>query len=323
MLTKQEYETVKQLIDLSTTIKNLYCDLYQLEISTGKQTSKYNEIILKIKQLLKIQEEVYLRLKENPSSNEKILNYIISNYKNNLSDVNFHNQLVEFDDSIIAIRIASKLSKNSIDNLENKESGLEKDIFSAINISFEVKRNVLLDIIHCLLAVNESYITFSKEFDVNMILKKVKYVVIFLYPELEKEFLENNFEVNKNPYIGYRIFCQFNGLKKELINEVIIAYGVDIYCDIINFMLQYNNDDLRNYKIRAKLINEQSFIRAIFVLLDSETIMKLNSALHDMIDDEGMQERLKNKSKIIEMIIDSYSKVKKDRSIPKIISLKL
>ncbi len=64
MLTKQEFEIAERLIDLSTKIKKSYYDLYQLEISTGKQTIEYKETILKIKQLLKIQEDIYLRKKK-------------------------------------------------------------------------------------------------------------------------------------------------------------------------------------------------------------------------------------------------------------------
>ena len=124
MLTKQEFEIAERLIDLSTKIKKSYYDLYQLEISTGKQTIEYKETILKIKQLLKIQEDIYLSLKKNANSNENILNYIISNYQCSLSDENFYNQLIQFDDSTIIMRIASKLSENSIYNLRKNGSNL-------------------------------------------------------------------------------------------------------------------------------------------------------------------------------------------------------
>ncbi len=221
------------------------------------------------------------------------------------------------------MRIASKLSENSIYNLRKNGSNLEKKIFSAINDSIEVKRNVILDIIRCHLAVNENYINYSKDLDTKLILKKVKYVASFLYFELEEEFLKNNFEINNNPYISYRMFCQFMGVSKDIIEEVVIAYGVEFYANIVNLMLQYNDNNLNDYEVKAKLINEQCFLRAIFILLDDETIMSLNAILHDMIDDVDMQDSLKNKDKIVEMIINAYRKVKKDRSIPKIISLKL
>ena len=51
--------------------------------------------------------------------------------------------------------------------------------------------------------------------------------------------------------------------------------------------------------------------------------MDLNSKFHDLIDDDKMQKVFSTREEVVEMIINAYRKVKNDKNIPKIISLKL
>lgn len=315
-MNKDEYKIVSRLVDIGDKIKNLYYQLYKLELTKISETDK---IILELKKYLQIEKDIYDELEQNPDLNNNILNYFTKNYKKDFEEFDFFKQLITFDDSIIVIRIIAKLSKNYIAGLGKLLSNQDYSIFSSIDDSFKTKRNILLDIVRCFLSIIES----KTELNIKELLKKSKYTISYLYPEIEEEMINTSFKINYNPYISYKMFCQFNGLPKEIINTTTNLYCSEYYVSTINSMLQYTDADLIDKTIKSELIVSQSFLRAIFILLDDETIMELNSALHDMIDDEDMQDILQNKEKIVDMIINAYRKVKKDRAIPKIISLKL
>lgn len=315
-MNKDEYKIVSQLVDIENKIKNLYYQLYKLELTKISETDK---IILELKKYLQIEKDIYDELEQNSDLNNNILNYFTKNYKKDFEEFDFFKQLITFDDSIIVIRIIAKLSKNYIAGLGKLLSNQDYSIFSSIDDSFKTKRNILLDIVRCFLSIIES----KTELNIKELLKKSKYTISYLYPEIEEEMINTSFKINYNPYISYKMFCQFNGWPKEIINTTTNLYCSEYYVSTINSMLQYTDADLIDKTIKSELIVSQSFLRAIFILLDDETIMELNSALHDMIDDEDMQDILQNKEKIVDMIINAYRKVKKDRAIPKIISLKL
>ena len=315
-MNKDEYKIVSRLVDIGDKIKNLYYQLYKLELTKISETDK---IILELKKYLQIEKDIYDELEQNPDLNNNILNYFTKNYNKDFEEFDFFKQLITFDDSIIVIRIIAKLSKNYIAGLGKLLSNQDYSIFSSIDDSFKTKRNILLDIVRCFLSIIES----KTELNIKELLKKSKYTISYLYPEIEEEMINTSFKINYNPYISYKMFCQFNGLPKEIINTTTNLYCSEYYVSTINSMLQYTDADLIDKTIKSELIVSQSFLRAIFILLDDETIMELNSALHDMIDDEDMQDILQNKEKIVDMIINAYRKVKKDRAIPKIISLKL
>ena len=315
-MTKDEYRIINQLVDIENKIKHLYYKLYQLELSM--KTKEFDKTFSELEEYLKIEAELYSSLEKDNKTNNNILNYFIENYRKQIESNNFFKQLISFDDLIIILRIISRLSKNYIDDFSSKLNNQEYQFFSSIDNGLKAKRNILLDILRCFISIVES----KKELDNKEFLKRPKYVVSYLYPDIEKEMVNSSFKINSNTYISYKMFCQINGWPKEMIKTITNLYCSDFYISTINSMLQYFDENLTDSYIKSELIVSQSFLRAIFIFLDDEIIMELNNILHDMIDDEEAHEFLKNKDKIIEIIIEAYRKVKTDRSIPKIILLK-
>ena len=307
-LSKDEYELVNELLNITIKIKNSYDNLYQLEIKKQQQSKEYDEVVLKLKKYCKREDELYSTLKRNFSKISNILNFFKENYEDKLENSNFFKQILEFDDSFVVIRIITKLSKNYIDGFGKRIRTEDLEIFKSINNSFEMKKFILLDILRCFLSIAT-----------NINIDKIKYSLGYIYSEIEEEMIKNKFDVKKNPYISFKVFGQINKLPMEIINEISKIYCLGFYNFIINEMLKYDDEALENEKIKEELVLKQIFLRAIFILLDDETIMELNSIFHDRVDENNFE----NKDKIIEMVINSYRKVKRDRSIPKIISLKL
>ena len=307
-LSKDEYEIIDELLNITIKIKSAYDNLYHLELNHQQQSKEYCQIILKLKDYCEQEKNIYKSLEKDFNKNSNILDFFKENYEDKLDNSKFFQQIISFDDSFVVIRIITKLSQNYIESFGKRIRKEDLEIFNSINNGFEMKRLLLLDIFRCFLSI-------TTKININ----KIKYSLSYAYSEIEKEMFKNNFNAAENPYISFKMFGQINKLPMKIINEISKFYCLEFYNFVINEMLKYNDDDLEDKKIKEELMLNQSFLRAIFILLDDETIMDLNSMFHDKIDEKGFD----NKDKIVEMIIDSYRKVKKDRSIPKIISLKL
>lgn len=322
-LNKNEYEDLSKLINITIKIVNLYNKLYQLELNEKKQTKEYNLFVSKLKQCLTIENNIYNQIMRNLEENKKIIYYLTEKYNKELIHQNYSNQLLKLDEMMIITRIISKLSRNFMNNFDKTLSQEKAQLYHSIYNSIKTKNIIFVDIVKCFLPIVSEITEKQSDLNITKYLKKIKYATSCIYQEIEKEMIISNFEINKNPYISYKFFGQMNGWPLELINEVTKVYCIEFYTNILNSMLVYDDKDLLDKSIMAEMLINQSFLRAIYLLLDDETIMDLNSEFHDLIDDDDYQSILNNREIVIDLIIKSYKKVKFDKSIPKIISLKL
>ena len=327
-LKKEDYEDINSLIMISAQIKDLYDELYKLELNGKKGTSEYQAVITRLKSSLFVEDNIYGRIGDDYDKNIQILIYL--NQNNHLEE--FERKIPIFSPNLVMARISAKLTRNimlktgSVIPDEVKYfleiNGISsKELTDSLSTSINVKESITLDLMNCLLAIIEDKQHPDK--DVNNQLKETKYTVSYLYHKVEKSLLENGFEIEKNPYVETILVGQMSHWPKEIIEKIKQLYGIEYYNQTINAMLVYEDEDLKDKNIMTKMIVYQSFLRTIFLLFDGDTIMDLNSKFHDLIDDDKMQKVFSTREEVVEMIINAYRKVKNDKNIPKIISLKL
>lgn len=319
-LKKEDYENISRLINISQQINSLYDELYQLELTNQKE--EYISTINKLKSMLLIEDDIYVKIGNSYEKNIQILNYLKENRPLSLLS---QDDLV-FETELVIMRIVSKLNKNVLADSQNlipdeikTNPLLAQQITQILTSSINIRDSILTDLMYCLLAI------IQKESDINVhqYLKKVKYKISYLYPKIEKNMLERNFSVEENPWMETILIGQINHYPKDVINEIKQLYGKEYYNKILETMLIYDDEDLKDDQTMNAVLLKQFFLRAIFLLLDDETIMDLNDEFHDLLDNCELQKIFKRKQKIIKMILSAYRKVKQDKSIPKIISLKL
>ena len=328
-LKKEDYEDINSLIMISSQIKDLYDELYKLELDGKKETVEYSKVIEKLKSSLFVETNIYDRIGNSYEKSIQILMYL---EQDNSKLKELEEIIPIFSSNLIISRIKSRIIRNAIlksANIIPDEAKLflsingvsSKEIMESFSSSINIKESITLDLMNCLLAIIEKETISDKK--INNGLKETKYIVSYLYQKVEKSLLENGFEIEKNPYIETILVGQINHWPNEIISKIKNLYGLEYYSQVLKSMLLYDDEDLKDDRIMIKMIINQTFLRTVFLLLDDETIMDLNSSFYDLIDDDKLQNVFENRQKIIEMIINAYRKVKKDKSIPKVISLKL
>lgn len=324
-LKKDDYEDINSLISISSQIKDLYNELYKLELSGKKLSEEYISVIKRLKTTLFVENNIYERIGLSYEKNSAILRYLNENVKENQE---FEQELFSFDADLIIPRITSRLTENVIKNCQElipdelKELDfLKQHVTNSLNNSFDIRDSIIKDLINCLLAIIQK--EHNKNPNISNYLKKLKYKVSYFQPKMEMNLLDNNFEIEENPYVESLLISQIYNWPKEIIDEIKQLYGVEYYKRELKTMLVYEDEDLKDDFIMSEMIIGQAFLRAIFLLLDDEIIMTLNDSFNDLINSEKLKPIFANRQEVIKMIINAYEKVKIDKSIPKIISLKL
>ncbi len=328
MLKKEDYEDINSLIAISSQINDIYDELYLLELDNQKGTKIYQKVLEKLKTSIFVENNIYERIGTSYDKTLDILNYLS---ENGVELQQFAEEIPIFSSNLVVSRILNRFVSNitiSQDILpQDLKLMLEKDgvayheVTDSFTASMKVKNSITNDLINCLLAILEKEP--NKNVDINNNLKKTKYMVSYLYQNIENNLIKNNFQIELNPYVETIIIAQMSNWPKEIIKKIKTLYGLEYYETIVKSMLLYDDEDLENEKIMTKMIINQAFLRTVFLLLDDGMIMDLNSDFHDLIEKDDLQEIFKTREKTIEIIINAYRKVKQDKGIPKIISLKL
>lgn len=322
VLTQEDYRDISDLILISNKIKKIYDELYNIEIYKNKDSEEYYNKLCKLKDVIDIENGIYKKIGDNNHKNLTILGYLL---KDKIDIKELIEEFLIFSSNPIMSRILNHFIRNIVKDKDIIPEFLsiffqdyqiaKNEITNSILSSYEFKDSLNSDLINCLLAIIEK----EKNIEITDKLKEVKYLVSYLYPDLESCLVKNNFEIEKNPYVGSIFVGQTNKWPQEIIKKIRIMYGLTYYEDTVNSMLQYCDEDLLDNNIKYKLVISQIFLRTVFIILDSETIMELNDSFHIMVDEGGFEFN----QKIIEMIKKAYKNVKRDKSIPKILSLKM
>ena len=328
-LTKNDYEDISSLIMISKQINSLYEELYQLELEGKKESEDYNIVIDRLKSTIFVEKNIYDRIGKSFEKNVEILNYLKSD---DSETSNLQDGLFIFEQDLIISRILLNLYKNVMENSQNllpdemklmlSLSGMtNNEINRYISISVNVRESIITDILNCLIAIIQK--EENKNPSISKHLKKVKYTISYLYSKIENNLLEKKFKNEENPYMETMLIGQFYHWPIELIDKIKRMYILNFYNQILRLMLLLNDEDLKNDEILSKMIISQGILRTIFLSLDDETITDLKKEFIELIEELNSYNVIKNRQKIINMIIDIYGKVKSDRTIPKVILLKL
>ena len=322
-LTKEELETIKLLIAITESIKESYDKLINLEIAGKKETDKYKRCLDSLKISINLERSIYEKIAIDKC--ETFLQYLYLNEKNYTSKE--EKAIFDKDKNLIISRIMIKLKRKIIGDVNYVKSAILQPEAEAFLLEFkgEIKRSmeyaikigpvILNDIFNCFLAIIKK--SDNKE---NI---KSKFYTSFIIENIENEMLSNSFNVEDNPYLTASFLTNLYGIPDNNLKKILIYQIVSYYNNTLNTILFNEDKDLECSEVKDNISVRLSFLRALLIFLDDDIIMDMNAQFHDMIEDEKNSSIFNTREEIIEMILNSFKKVKKDRSIPKIISLKL
>lgn len=322
-LTKEELETIKSLIAITESIKESYSQLINLEIAGKKETEEYKKYFERLKISIDLEKSIYEKITTNKC--EMFLQYLQLNENNHT--LKEEEAIFDNDINLVISRIMIKLKRKITGDInyvkaailpkeiENMLSDYRETIKNSMEYAIKIIPVILSDIFNCFLAIIKKSNTIENV--------KMKFYTSFIIENIENEMLDNNFNISSNPYLLSSFFSNLYGISDMVFKRVLTYQIISYYNNNLNAILFNEDKDLADNEIRDNISARLSFIRALLIFLDDEIIMDMNCQFHEMIDDDKNRFIFDKREEIIEMILNSYKRVKNDRSIPKIISLKL
>lgn len=215
-------------------------------------------------------------------------------------------------------RIIIKLNKyiiekshDLISKLEIEDENVKNQLFKDSNYAFYISSILHLDTLRCFLAI-------LKQDNLNELSTYMKYKISCLFSEMEEEFLDNNFEIDTNPYISAQLYTDLFSEKETLKAIRTSQFLENSYIQIDHF-LKYSDCDLEDSKIKDDLIMRMCFLRSLLIFLDNDKSNETLYQLNQFIMSETGYYKTK---KILNLFGESFRHQKEDIKIPKILTLR-
>lgn len=343
-LTPQDLQDIEELLIISQRIKFIYDKLSLLESSLKKYTDEYTKLIDELKIILKKENEIYIRIGDNPVKLSELLFKLFDCDQPNAVDTFNHardNNLKE----LIKARIGARLEKTLTDAdfsedeeideeiacldydaaeaLSSDEAGISsimdmEDVEKQFKYMSSLEDSAEIDVLNTILAILNKYIHDSNYQAIRLFLIRFKYMLSFAFQKVEQDFLENNFEINSDLYWGAKLVVDvhngdINDLKKS--NE---GFSEDIIYEQSDNLTRLIFEDLSNITNFGSAVISEIIIRASLLFSTDETLKNFrNFILCELKDSE-------EDNKIIESVVSrAVNSVDEDKTLPRIVSFKL
>ena len=328
MLSKDILENIKTLLAVTASINETYVKLKELEINNLKDDKEYQSLLTSLKSSLELEKSIYDRFPKDLDILSDI-DYAISNKKEFWINFNLQDNLnaILNNHNLIKIRIHLNLFNRMLAIKDadfiinvNKEDVLENQSSRSILI---INTSIIRDFINTLLIILNSYLNKSKYNIINDLLLNFKYGLSFLYEDIEKDFLENDFNINNELYWESSAIADYYNLDREKLNAIQRGTVFNIFKEKI--------DDIINIVIDEKSSKQEIFTytiseiitRASLLLFGDKTVEYLNKQKLQLSSNtphnEEWLKKLRNAQNRVDNIFLMYEK---DKELLNIISLR-
>ena len=321
ILKKEDYEDISFLINVSKALGEIYKELYEIENKLGKNSKEYQECLKRLNSFIDIENNIYNGIKNSFNKCLVIIEYLEESIKNK---INVDRYSIIFDNvySNELLRIIIKLKKNMFESeekivslIEFPDENVKQPIVKAFAYSSRIFSVAKLDTLKCFLAI-------LKKDNLNEFYTEMKYKISYLFPEIEEEFLDNNFEVNNNPYVSAQLFTDFLSTDKTLLENVRLTEFSDNLNEQIDEFVKYVNSDLENNKIKNNLILRTYFLRSLIIFIDCDIIEKIKENFQKEIISKCDNSYLVHMKRSLNILGDCFNHQKEDIEVPKLLTLK-
>lgn len=317
ILQKQDYEDISFLINISKSIKDMYKELNKTENKFGNDSDEYKKNLERLKTLLNLENNIYNRLKNDFYKCEAIIEYL-TNLKEYKTSNNSYDFLFDDTYDLEIARIIIKLNEYMLDRnytlyTEFEDKSIKNQISKSINYTLKIFPVLQLDTLRCFLAI-------IKRENQTELSTYMKYKVSYLFPQIEKEFLNNNFEIVTNPYISAQLVTDLLSNNNSLLFNIRMSEFIEKFNDQIDEFVNYDDFDLQKPKIKNNLLLRIYFLRSLLIFIDSNTIDKIHGSINEYISAQFNE--ISNIKNILIFLNDCFEHQKEDVEIPKVLTLK-
>ncbi len=328
MLLKKDYEWLKKIINITTSIENLYKKLITLEINEKNNTEEYEKIINYLDIATEIEDKLYKEANLDFAKSNMIINYIISfklpdEFKSDIENILEQNYDYNVLIRIINILVDIQLSDyKTIKNMELYELINLCEEFYINNINdisvynnIELKKAFEKDIMNGFVNFLQDYID---EQNYNLYKEKLiksKYNIVFINKNIEQYIKKNKFKIPKNFYTSSRFIADITQTNLEIYNSLKTFHGIKVSTKQISEIIEMNNIDYSNVDKTIACILRQCLMKSGFLLINEEYLSVLNSEFNKYITEEFYLKKHYDDDNISrQIILNCFKENKNDRS---------
>lgn len=293
-MTLEDFKFIKKIYKLTNDVYILYGKLLNLELSGKKDSEEYKKNLMYLDIAIELENKAYA------NSEQTILKYY--NFYKKISSKMVTKPIHEFENilnanysDIIFERIINRISSIAFSIELNDKPNFGKEIdkskicslYSLGKYSYEyqyiLENELKKDSLNSFLCFLNSKI--KKE---NLVLLKeafvsVKYNTIFSNPDIEEDFIKNNFEVENNVYTGSKLIYDLFKLKNENYVSIKDSYYIELIAAQTNQLLKISDIDYNDKNKAIASSIKEIFIRSNVSLLSKEATCDMEEAFNSYI----------------------------------------
>ena len=333
-LNSSELKILKDLVNVTEEIVDIYDKLYYLEINGMKNSDKYNDIIEKLKLALIEEDNIYEDIEGEFDLASKILNnlvtdylqfedyiYLVFNYQKDKAIISRMSYRLE--DIICRTPLINEenisdeeLTEEELEELEQLDINYEDNYDEEYMSLSEIEVSVENDIVNTILTILNKYINDSKYENIHYELVRYKYLLSLIFTDIEEDLINNNFEINNMLFWKCFAVNTINNEPNETVRTIISDYVNDIMQEQLALITDYVEEAEIDY-VYYKLIISQIIIRACMMFAEKE----VRNNIICLAKDDTMELTNPNKQ-VIDIINNSFNQINLDRELPYKIVLK-
>ena len=337
ILEKKDYELIDKLVNVTTSIKSTYEKIYDLEIKGEKDTEEYKKLKGCINLSIQSEENIYKDLNLTYAKSSAIIVFLLKNnysldyfnFKEYIVNGNYDNKIIRRIVYTLSNKISSDkslfkdiLPKDIIDNIKdlnipNTDNIVNHAIFSSIELENALEKDTI-----------NGFLTILKEFIESIDYKyfkndliSSKYNTLFIFKQIEKEFINNNFEITDTLYFNSKLAADYTNTDTTLFEFLKSSFGSKESKDQINKLLDIYDMDYSDKKKAMESILRQCLLRASFMLMNENDISDINYEFHKKIESDNYLNKHMSDHISEQVIINCFNKIEKDKTKPSILSL--
>lgn len=334
---KEELIIIESFLESSNTISNIYDKLYHLKITGQKNSYEYNQLLDILKEAIKEENKKYQAANLTLEQKLKIIE-LLSSTPNTLKIEDINTIINQNDNDKVQRRIINILINQVITNIDYTKDSIPKEIFEffkssgipinnnqaykEINNYSKIQLSINNDIIIVFLAILQETLNISKNNKYQKQLIKALYTSSFINKDIEKQLIENKFDISTNIYISSKFIndlLNIDHITYDLLATLIVENQIITH---IKDILKIKDAEYENSTISMSSIIGQCYIRALLTFINDDQVYELNEQFHKYIETPTYLEE-HQKDKISEQaIMNCFKSIKFDRTKKRIISFK-
>ncbi|MDD4036536.1 MAG: hypothetical protein PHS45_04365 [Bacilli bacterium] len=335
ILRKQDYEFLRELVKITSSIDKLYKKLYELDLKNQKDSDEYIKTLDYLSIAIDTEKWQYNKIDLTHNKCTALVEHIL---RDRLPDDFLSNSksiTMQHDND----RVMSRILVNLINRVGFDYQGIKNSLPSGfLNLfkifdmpefelliiesaykDLELKKALEEDLFNMFLLFIDEYLNNSKYSSFKSTLLKNKYNILFINSNIEANMLGESFNICNLINLRSEGMADHLEIDKNLFYFLKNLFGIEVVNYQIDELLEISDIDYADENKAVTSILRQGLMRSAFMFMSAETINDVNYDFHEYVDNPNY----KGDTSISEsVIIEAFRKIKRDRAKHKIISLK-